>query len=162
MRVDFTLSLLPPGIFLATTAVALWQSATFPKAAGGVPGPALVPMILAVVLGLASLALVTGALQRRNLSGKSENLKSRPEDTAKASVPWRRLGMLLAAIVLYLVVMPWMGFISSTTVFIAVSLFCFDYRKGIHNWAFAILAAYILYALFALLMNVPLPVGWLG
>lgn len=157
MKLDDALKFLPPGFFLAASLTALWQSRGFPEVSGGVPGPALFPTLLALILGVIGITLSIKAW-RELRAGDSDD----STDDPAPKTPWIRFGVMLLLIIGYLLFMPVLGFISSTILFLVASLYCFGYRGGVHAWAFAFAAAFILYGVFAKIMNVPLPVGWLG
>lgn len=157
MKMDDALKFLPPGVFLLASGVALWQSRSFPEVTGGVPGPALVPSLLAIVLGIIGIFLLFKAW--REVSAGQPRGEG---EEASPHIPWGRFGAMLLLIVAYLVLMPRLGFISTTVLFLVASLYCFGYRGGVQAWAFGFAAAFILYGVFAKIMNVPLPAGWLG
>ena len=72
------------------------------------------------------------------------------------------LALLIVAMALYAALMPLLGFISASALFIFACLRLFKYRNAVRALAFALLAAFTLHLVFALVMGVPLPRGWIG
>jgi|GEM_PF-1994270 putative tricarboxylic transport membrane protein len=98
------------------------------------------------------------------LAGVYQGMKSSPpaaaedEDSeARIRLPW--LGGLTVA---YLLVMPYLGFISSTALLFAAALAVLGYRRFAPALATGFLFAFLLYWGFGIMMNVSLPQGWVG
>jgi len=133
---------------LVVAGIAVAEALRFPESAGDIPGPALAPMLLA-----GSLALVAVGLLFRRVEGNA------PEAPGE---PWPTLGMLLATMCGYALLMPLFGFISGTAVLLAACLKIFGHPVGVRGWAFALGAAFAIWIVFDKLMRVPLPQGWIG
>ena len=74
----------------------------------------------------------------------------------------KRMFFLTAATALYLLLMPLSGFISATAIFCMGTLMILGYRNPVRALAAGFIAAFVLYGIFGLLMNVVLPKGWIG
>jgi len=133
---------------LGAAAVALAQVPGFPEVRGNIPGPAVMPALLAVALALCAVAL---------LGKGGESCVS-----AAPSEPWRKLVLLFAGMCAYALLMPAIGFISSTALLLFASLKIFGHSGGVRGWAFALGLAFVLWAVFGKLMRVALPEGWIG
>lgn len=75
------------------------------------------------------------------------------------------LRLLLGVSVLtiaYAALMPLLGFISSSALFLTLAARWLGYPHGWRAAAIGLSAAFIVHALFAGMMKVPLPAGWLG
>ncbi len=145
-RIAFLLTLL-------TAMVAGITAARFPRPADAHSGPGGFPLFLAVVMAL--LALSGIALSQRMVLPESS------ETGNGGSSPWR-LPLLTLAIIFYLVFMPILGFISSTALMCAVTLWILGYRDAVRALAAGCIAAFALYGVFGVIMNVVLPRGWIG
>ena len=149
----------PSILFIASALIALLQGSRFPSAAGGIPGPALAPLLFATALGIVGIVL---AVQTWHEGPSTAPTTSEASDTPVAPSHGAALPALLLALCAYALIMPWMGFISTTILFLYSSLRLFGHPGGIRAWAFAIAVSYILILIFDYLMHVPLPKGWLA
>lgn len=118
-----------------------------------VPGPGFLP--LWVSFGI----LGTGGVLTFNA------LRGRVVDDEPIVWPnisgWRQVGVLLAALAAALLLLEPLGFLITTTGFMAIVVF----SLGVRHWGTLVLApvaaAGILYLVFAVWLNVPLPTGLL-
>jgi len=126
------------------------------------PGPYALPVFLVVLLAVVILAEAFSSRRRaKALSVQSEirNLKSEIDQsllTSAATTVSRDGIFLLAALIVYLAAMPWVGFIASTALF-AVAVM---WRLGTRWWIAALSSAAIVTAihlLFTVLFKVQLP-----
>lgn len=124
----------------------------FPHAQDAPSGPDSFPIFLGIVL--AGLAVC----------GMIQSLKKTKQDIEDESAKSNRMSMLLlaGATALYLLLMPLLGFISGTALLCMAVLMTLGYRNPARALAAGFIAAFALYGLFGLLMNVVLPKGWLG
>lgn len=139
--------IVPLGMLVAA-AVALAQVPGFPEVRGNIPGPAVMPVLLAVALALCAVALL--------VKGTKSSVAAAPPE------PWRKLALLLAVMCAYALLMPVTGFISGTALLLFASLKIFGHRGGVRGWAFALGLAFVLWAVFGKLMRVALPEGLIG
>jgi len=146
MRID----LLAGVAVVVAAALAVGVAARFPSAGGAVPGPATFPIGMAVLWGVAGLALV--------LSGVRRTKAAEPTAARAGWRPWA----LLALGVGYAAAMPWLGFVSSSALFVILALRALGYRHGWRAAAIGLSAAFVVYGVFGFVMNVPLPEGFFG
>jgi len=137
------------GVVMLVAVLAIAVAVRFPSAGGAVPGPAAFPIGMAVLWGVSGLALVL----------RGTRWKAAEEAAVRAGVrPWA----LLALAVGYAAAMPWLGFISSSALFVALALRALGYRHGWRAAAIGLSAAFVVYGVFGFVMNVPLPEGFFG
>ncbi|MGZ0656470.1 tripartite tricarboxylate transporter TctB family protein [Coraliomargarita sp. W4R72] len=144
--------LLAPILWLSFAAFAALTSLQFPSAKGHGLGPGMLPLILAILLGV--LALVDFLATRKNTTSDS----SPAEENLHAGATW----LLVVILIIYIWLLPRLGFISSSALLSMASLRLFGYFNYIRSAAISLSLAFILYILFSMIMNVALPTGWLG
>lgn len=140
------------GVSLLLAVVAWFEARQFPRPQDAHSGPGSFPAVLSLVLfGLA-------------LAGLLGTWKAKPPPASAAVPPGegRHLVLLAGATALYLLAMPWLGFVSATALLGMVALLVLGYRHPARALAAGFIAAFALYALFGVLMNVALPKGWIG
>ena len=145
MRIDF---LAGAGVIVAAT-LAVVVAGRFPSAGGAVPGPAVFPIGMAVLWGLSGVALVVSGARGKGTAAPASRAGGRP---------WALMALALA----YAVVMPWLGFISSSALFVGLALRTLGYGHGWRAAAIGLAAGFLVYLIFGVVMNVPLPEGLLG
>jgi hypothetical protein len=149
---------------ISATALAL----RFPRAENAHSGPGSFPLFLGA--GMAMLS-VCGMIQTLRKMSRLDRSLALPESEPSNAVNGRanllvsrQVNMLLlaGATALYLLLMPLLGFISATALFGMGVLTLLGYRNPARALAAGFIAAFTLYALFGVLMNVLLPKGWIG
>lgn len=144
---SWAVRLIPIGMLLVA-GIVFAEALSFRESTGSVLGPALAPMLVAGVLSLVAIGLLFRGGER-----------SSPETSGE---PWPILGMLLAAMCGYALFMSVLGFISATAILLVACLKIFGHPAGVNGWAFGLGAALFIWIVFAKLMRVPLPQGWIG
>jgi putative tricarboxylic transport membrane protein len=135
---------------LATAVAAAVLALRFPATTGAVPGPAMFPLLIAGLWAALGVALLAVGLRGTQVL------------PAVAGPSARRPFALLVLTAAYAAAMPVVGFISTTALFLTVALWLLGYRYGWRAGAVGLSAAFLVYGLFAGVMKVPLPAGWLG
>jgi putative tricarboxylic transport membrane protein len=115
-----------------------------------VPQTGFFPSILAILLLFFSIALL---LQTRREAG------SEKRDEPINSEAWSRIGITLAAMLGFAVVLEKLGFLLSTFTVMLLLLRVVEPQKWPRVIAVALATALISYFLFARLLNIPLPAG---
>lgn len=121
----------------------------YPKAADygtGVPGPGLWPIVISIVLlGCTALLLL-------------KTLKMSPEKDTKIEL-WttgtRRVYVTMGILVVYLIVLPFLGFIISTFVLELIFIQWFAKKNPIITVVIAAAITMVVYCAFRFLLNVP-------
>jgi hypothetical protein len=160
VKAAYTLALLAG---ISATALAL----RFPRAEGAHSGPGSFPLFLGAGMAMLSVCGMILALRE----GCSPSSRGHPEagppigtttGTQTRCSPRITMLMLAGTTALYLLLMPLLGFISATALFGMGVLTLLGYRNPARALAAGFIAAFTLYALFGVLMNVLLPKGWIG
>ena len=139
------------GVITAIGVLMLIESLKFAYFREGVPGPGFLPRWIAIALVCSGLVLVAKALR----AGKVvQDAIAWPDRDG-----WKRLGLMVGALAIALVLLDKLGFVVVTTAFMAVLVF----GLGVRSWrmlvAVPIGAAVGLYVVFAVWLSVPLPKG---
>jgi putative tricarboxylic transport membrane protein len=130
--------------------VTIYLASQLPMGRAGKPGPGIFPLLLSVVIGFLSLALLLTSLRSKGESGGGETPASR----------WR-IGYLLGEIFLYAFLLRPLGFLISTWIFLLL-------LKPVvkKTWAPVLLGASLLsvafFIFFKYLLKVELPMGILS
>jgi putative tricarboxylic transport membrane protein len=143
---------------LAFGAVTLSLSVGYYALTGSIPrsqladaiGPQGLPRAYAVLLAALSLILIVRSLTR--------TVRLKPDTTSSQATLWRVAGMLVIGI-LYIVVVPWLGYLLSLAGLIFATTY---YQGGAVNRQVAIVAlcgAVFCWALFVRLMGIAQPPG---
>lgn len=131
---------LAAGVFFATR--------DYPGALAGTPGPGFFPRaIAAAIAALALVQLATGVLA----DGSTEARIS-----AAAA---RRIGVPVAFLVTYVLVLPLLGFFLTTTVFLAAFMYYSGARDLRVSVPLAVVVSIVLQNVFVGFLHVPLPAG---
>ncbi len=120
----------------------------FPPTSGTVAGPALFPLLLAAIWGPLGLILLL------------KHLRVAP--VGQAAAPVRPMVGLLGLSVAYAGVLPLLGFVSASALYLTIAIEFLGYR---HRWragAVALSLAFLVFWVFRGVMAVPLPDGWIG
>ena len=140
--------------FVAIGAAMMFHAWRMPYLLEGVPGPGFLPRWIAFGLMAVGVIIIVKAV--------------RPVLAATEPVAWpdaggwRRVGLMIGALAAALIVLNTLGFLVTTTAFVAVVI----YGLGIRSWRMLATvplgAACGLYLVFAVWLNVPLPKGLLA
>jgi hypothetical protein len=117
-------------------------------------GPQGLPKVYAILLAGLSLILMVKALARRRVASTPSSVSR----GAQRRVLWRVAGMLAIGI-LYIVVVPWLGYILSLAGLIFATTY---YQGGAVNRQVALVAvsgALFFWLLFVMLLHIPQPPG---
>jgi hypothetical protein len=140
-------------LVLAIGAAILFGSVKLPYLVEGVPGPGFLPRWIAAGLLGTGLVLTVQGIRARVLQ------EAIPWPTAGG---WARVGLMLGALAVSLVLLDKLGFLLTTTLFMGVVVF----GLGVRSWrmlaSIPLLAAIGLYVVFAVWLRVPLPKGFLS
>ncbi len=140
------------GVFSLLGLFVIVQSLSFPRGRAGIPGPGMVPIMIAVLMIVASASLVLSTLRMTSAEDVPLGLRSEGH---------RRVYLCMAILVLYLILMPQIGFC------IASFLLLFGLIKWFGNyryWVCAVVSAFltgIVFGLFSEVLHVPLRFGLL-
>ena len=135
-------------------ALMLLESIKFPYFVEGVPGPGFLPLWTS--FGIVGTGLVL------TVKGFRPRLASQEGITWPDAAGWRRVALMFGALAVSLLLLELLGFMVTTTLFMAVVIF----GLGIRSWrilaSVPLLSAVGLYVIFAVWLRVPLPKGLLA
>lgn len=138
-------------VFVAIGAFMLFESMKFPYMLAGIPGPGFLPRWIAI--GIIGTGLVLTAKGIRPGLAVQEVIDW-PDATG-----WRRVGLMIGALAVSLLVLDKLGFLVTTALFMVVVV----YGLGSRSWwtlvSMPLVAAIGLYVIFAVWLRVPLPKG---
>lgn len=121
----------------------------FPGAASNRPGPAFLPRVLAVLFGVCGLVLIFGRTAQQK------------EDTSVPFGAWIKVLGIIISLVFYVAVVEHVGYIITASVLTA-GLFLLLGNSFLTSAIAALILVPGTYLLFATILGVVLPVGWLG
>ena len=137
---------------LAFGAAVAWGAAQLPMGSVRLPGPGAFP--LAIGIGLMVLAAL---MLRRGPRAPANTSDDPPEPFGHA-----RVALVCALVAAFVLVLPAIGFLAaSALLMIAFHVIGADGRLGWRPLVAGAVTAGAAYALFAVLLDVPLPRGWL-
>ncbi len=138
-------------ILLVLAGIAFIVAFRFPRVAEAHSGPGSFPLALSVLLALLAIA---GWFTRAPAAD--------PASVADTTKNKYRMPLLAGMTALYLLLVLFLGFISSTALLGMGALLVLGYAHPVRALAFGFMAAYALYIIFGTMMNVNLPQGWIG
>lgn len=152
-RVDIIL----PAVLTAFGVVIMWQSMTqmdYFYADRGAPGPGFLPFWVALGVALLGFVAMTRAIV--SPSGLAEG-EEWPDRRA-----WKRIGLMLAGFLIFLLTINLLGFIVVTVIFLA----CVSYLLGMRSLTvlvpLSISMGILVHLIFNVGLRISLPIGLLG
>jgi putative tricarboxylic transport membrane protein len=135
----------------------LYVDAQLPDVASGDPvGPRIYPALIGMGMLGSALAQLFDAYRKRTLGG------SPSEKTPGAERRYLLIGFVAVWTLAYYATLEWLGYLSSTTIFIFGLLIYFNPKMHLVNAAIAIGFSVFIYALFTKFLLVELPHGLFG
>jgi putative tricarboxylic transport membrane protein len=140
-------------VLLALAGFIFFEAHKLPFGVMRVPQTAFFPKALAVTLAIFSVLLSVRALAGREAPHRAEKI---------VAEGWIRVGMTLAALAGFALVLERLGFLLTTFLLMVLLLRAIEAQRWPKVIAVALATALISYAIFAWLLGVPLPPGVLG
>lgn len=133
--------------------VVLFLTRSWPESSNGIPGPAVFPRIIAAIIIACGLAILIRTLLSRNGD----------EDTAVdyTSKDVRGVYITMAALVLYFILMKYLGFIIDTVIMLTCFFAWFSKKKIYICILMAAVSSLLIYTVFSKALNVSLRFGLL-
>lgn len=128
----------------------IWQCSSFPAGRRGVPGPALYPTAVAVLMLLSSISLAITAIRLTPAENKPLNLLC---DNTK------RVYIAMVVVLAYVAAMYFIGFLTSSIVMLFGCISWFGKYKPHLCAVWSIAIAGVVYAAFRYLLMVPFRFG---
>jgi putative tricarboxylic transport membrane protein len=145
------------GGVLVVLAIATLTQATRLSNNGNAVGPATAPWVVGALL------LVVGALMvvhgRRDLVDATQDQVAWHQTSTQ---DWKRLAVLLAALVVFAVVNPWLGYVVSATLLFGVTAIVLGAPQRGKAFAYGFIVAGAVYLLFDVLIGISLPAAVWG
>jgi len=85
------------------------------------------------------------------------SLKIKVQEKKEKGYNYWRAGIIVAGLILYILILRWLGYLLSTGLLITYVISTLGYHKRKQIIIIAIVATVILYLIFKILLNVPLP-----
>lgn len=161
---------LPIGAALLLLALwVLWHVQSYPPSPGQPYNAALFPGIAATGLAIAAVLLMAQALRRRRDPGappaspgpdrtETDGTDAPAGGSDGGATRWLSIGLTIGAIVFYLAVANWLGFVLTGIVLLATLMWAYGVRPAVLV-PVSILATLVIHASFYKLLKVPLPWG---
>jgi len=140
-------------VLLALAGYIFLAAGTLPFGTMRVPQTAFFPRTLAVLLGIMSLILLARALAGREALGGGEKIETQG---------WIRIAVTLMTLAGFALALERLGFLLTTFLLMISLLRAIEAQKWRKVVVVALATALISYAIFSLLLGVPLPAGLLG
>jgi len=134
------------GLFIWVAVFFYYQTSLFDIPDGlNITSPALIPRLWAIGLMVFAIWNLINEIREKHVGKKSENLKI--------------LGLIIAALLIYFVTIPLIGYFLTTPVFLIAGMYIMKYRKWpiiiINSFGFVLFS----YVVFDLLLKIELPLG---
>jgi putative tricarboxylic transport membrane protein len=144
------------GGVLLLLALATLTQATRLSNGGNAVGPATAPWVIGVLLLLVSVLMVLRARgELRDTTQQVSWHQTSPQD-------WRRLGVLLVALVVFAVVNPWLGYVVSATLLFGVTALVLGAPHRARAFAYGFVVAGAVYLIFDVVIGISLPAAAWG
>lgn len=140
------------GIFAAFALVVIFIAKGYPPSNHGVPGPGMFPIIIAVLMLISSIVLFINTLRMPTTGDTEIDLKSRSILNVYVS---------MGGLILYIVLLPMLGFVSTTSVMLSLFIKWFSKRPWWKSILIAVLFTVGIYLLFGTVLNVPMRFGFI-
>ena len=140
-------------VLLALAGYIFLAAGTLPFGTMRVPQTAFFPRTLAVLLGIMSLILLARALAGREALGGGEKIETQG---------WIRIAVTLMTLAGFALALEHLGFLLTTFLLMISLLRAIEAQSWRKVVVVALATALISYAIFSLLLGVPLPAGLLG
>jgi len=103
------------------------------------------PKIISISLFIAAIVLMMSSI------------KMKAQEKKKKEHNYWRAGIVVAGLILYILILGWLGYLFSTGLLTAYVIFILGYHKRKQTIIIATVATVVFYLIFKLLLNVPLP-----
>lgn len=138
------------GIFTAFALFIITISSKYPPSNHGVPGPGMFPIIIASLIIASAIALVVVTLKLGKDQDTEVDLKSRNIITVYIT---------MTGLIIYLVLLPMVGFVSTTFVMLLLYVKWYSKRAWWKCIVISLLFTLAIFFLFGTVLNVPMRFG---
>ena len=144
------------GILIVVAIATLTQAASLSNN-GNAVGPATAPWVIGSLMLIVSASLI--------LRGRSELAAAKAEHVPghqTSPQDWKRLGILLLALIVFAVVNPFLGYVVSATLLFGLTAISLGAPNKAKAFAYGFIVASIVFLLFDVLIGITLPAGIWG
>lgn len=138
-------------ILLIIGAITAWSATHLSMGKFKHPGPGFLPFGLAIVLIVLSLVLIFSSRPKKGIAP----VPFWPQRT------WLRPLLGVAILIFFALVVEWVGFIITTFIFLVIWMGVIERVRWLTILSVSIGTTAVLYLIFALFLDVPLPMGFL-
>ncbi len=152
---DFTMrkaNFIASGVFIAFAIFIITISSQYPPSNHGVPGPGMFPIIIASLIIVSAIALVV-------VTVKSSALKDTQVDLKSKNII--NVYITMTGLIIYLVLLPLLGFVSTTFVMLLLYLKWYSKRAWWKCVTISLVFTLAIFFLFGTVLNVPIRFGLL-
>jgi putative tricarboxylic transport membrane protein len=140
------------GVFIAFAIFIIAIAFGYPPSNHGVPGPGMFPIIIASLIIIASITLILTTLK---MTGEQDT----KIDLLSSNV--LNVYITMAGLLVYVILLPNVGFISTTSVMLILFIKWFSKRSWLKCIIISIVFTLAIYGLFGSVLNVPMRYGFL-
>jgi putative tricarboxylic transport membrane protein len=144
------------GLLLVVVAIATITQATRLSNGGNAVGPATAPWVIGTLLLVVSVLMTLNG--RRALNDATSNTPWHQTGVQD----WKRLGVLVAALVVFAIVNPFLGYVVSATLLFGVTAIVLGAPNWAKSFAYGFLVAGTVFLVFDVLIGISLPAGVWG
>jgi putative tricarboxylic transport membrane protein len=144
------------GILVVVSIATLTQASSLDNK-GNAVGPATAPWIVGALL------LIVGVLLA--LRGRQEFAQAREEHTPDhqtSTQDWKRLAVLLVALIVFAAINPFLGYVVSATVLFGVTAIVLGAPNRLKSFAYGFIVASVVFLVFDVLIGITLPAAVWG
>ena len=138
------------GLFTAFAIFIITISSKYPPSNHGVPGPGVFPIIIATLIILSAIALIVVTLKSSAKGDTEVDLKSKNIINVYIA---------MTGLVIYLVLLPMLGFVSTTFVMLLLYVRWFSKRAWWKCIVISLVFTLAIFFLFGTVLNVPMRFG---
>ncbi|HKM08123.1 MAG TPA: tripartite tricarboxylate transporter TctB family protein [Sphaerochaeta sp.] len=140
------------GIFITFAIIIIIISSTYPPSNHSVPGPGMFPIIIASLIILSAIALTVVTIKSRSKEDSEVDLVSKNIINVYIT---------MAGLIIYLILLPMLGFISTTFVMLLLYMKWYSKRSWWKCIIISLLFTLVIFFLFGTVLNVPIRFGLL-
>jgi putative tricarboxylic transport membrane protein len=140
------------GVFIAFAIAIIAIANTFPSNNQGVPGPGMFPIIIASLIIVSALILFMATLRM------PESQDTKVDLTSPNVI---NTYITMAGLIVYVVLLPSVGFVSTTTLMLFLYMKWFSKKAWWKCLAISLCFTLAIYGLFGSVLNVPMRFGFL-
>lgn len=156
-RFIFTGSMVEGWLLIIIAIGVLWDSRTYPASlSSGTPGPAFFPRLLALLLGVAGVALLMK--RYRTTAPRDKKGAVLPmHSSKKTATKWGNLGLAIVAITGFLLVSPQIGTVFALPILVSSLMWLIGERSTLLLVTIPLAFSVFVYGVFSVALGVPLP-----